>query len=159
MRVCLRSSHVAYRTMPQKVRTCSHMTCAPSSRFAAVVVMIFEFKPLRRLATSRPAETYADFWRSRSFPETCTGMKTMRTTNMMGKKSWMPNWLTRMNANASMPAVATSSLSGTRRTCVIQPKTASPHVPSGRGRGGGRCVWAQGEGFCEGGGGVRGRRE
>ena len=36
------------------------------------------------------------------------------------------------------------TLSGTRSTCVIHPKTASLQVPSGRGMGGGRCVYFSG---------------
>ena len=61
----------------------------------------------------------------------------------------MPNCETRMNASASMPAVATSSLSGTLRTWNIHPNTASFSVPVGYGSGGGRCV-------CGGGGGRAG---
>ena len=57
----------------------------------------------------------------------------------------MPNCETRMNASASMPAVATSSLSGTLRTWNIHPNTASFSVPVGYGSGGGRCVCGGGE--------------
>ena len=126
--------------LPQKVRTCSQMTCAPSSRFARGGGQDLRASSRAEVGDVEARGDVRRFLALEVVPGDVHGDEDHEDDEHDGEEELDAELADADERQRVDARRGHELLVRDGRTCVIQPKTASPHVPSGRGRGGGRCV-------------------